>query len=284
LTDPERVRAVLAEVRPDRIYHLAGQSFVGAAWRDPWPTFETNIRAQLNVLEAMVQLGLEARILVVGSQDEYGKVGPAELPIKESTLLRPNNPYGVSKVAQDLLGLQYYYGYGVHAVRVRPFNHVGPRQSDRFVVPAFARQIAEVEAGLREPVIYVGNLESARDFCDVRDVVRAYRLLLERGTAGEVYNVGSGRAYSIRTLLSLLLDMSRVEIRVEQDPDRLRPSDIPISFAAISRIRAAIDWEPNIPFETSVRDVLDYWRARVRESSERHVDGFRLNEDGDRHG
>ncbi|HBY96601.1 MAG: GDP-mannose 4,6-dehydratase [Ardenticatenaceae bacterium] len=265
LTDPERVRDLLAAVQPDRIYHLAGQSFVAISWRDPWPTLETNIRAQLNLLEAMVRLRLNARILVVGSQDEYGKVEADELPIQETTPLRPDSPYGVSKVTQDLLGLQYFYSYGVHAVRVRPFNHIGPRQNDRFVVPAFSHQIAEAEVGLRPAVIHVGNLETARDFSDVRDIVRAYHLLLERGTAGEVYNIGRGRPYPIRTLLALLLDMSTIEITIVQDPKRLRPSDVPVSYADISKIRAAVGWEPRISFETSVRDVLEYWRAQVAE-------------------
>lgn len=265
LTDPERVDDLLAAVQPDRIYHLAGQSFVAVSWRDPWPTFETNIRAQLNLLEAMVRLRLKGRILVVGSQDEYGKVEPGDLPIAETTPLRPDSPYAVSKVAQDLLGLQYFYSYEVHAVRVRPFNHIGPRQNDRFVVPAFARQIAEAEAGLRAPVIHVGSLDTARDFSDVRDVVRAYHLLLERGAAGEVYNIGSGRPHRIHTLLALLLEMSTIELAVEQDPERLRPSDVPVSYADISKIRAAVGWEPCIAFETSVRDVLEYWRTRVKQ-------------------
>lgn len=265
LTEPEPVRDLLATIQPDRIYHLAGQSFVAISWQDPWPTLRTNIRAQLNLLEAMVRLELNARILIVGSQDEYGKVEADELPIKETTPLRPDSPYGVSKVTQDLLGLQYFYSYDAHAVRVRAFNHTGPRQNDRFVVPSFARQIAEAEAGLRSPVIHVGNLETARDFSDVRDVVRAYHLLLEQGTPGEVYNVGSGRAYHIRTLLGLLLEMSSIEITIKQDPERLRPSDVPVSYADISKIRAAVGWEPRIPFETSVRDVLDYWRTRVKQ-------------------
>ncbi|HYN87378.1 MAG TPA: GDP-mannose 4,6-dehydratase [Ardenticatenaceae bacterium] len=264
LTDPQRTEAIVDEVRPERVYHLAGQSDVGGSWRTPWATFETNVRAQLNMLEALARLKLDTRVLVVGSQEEYGKVRREELPTSEEAPLRPDSPYGVSKVAQDLLGLQYFQSYKVHTVRVRPFNHIGPRQSDRFVAAAFARQIAEAEAGLREATMLVGNLDSARDFTDVRDVVHAYRLVLDLGQAGEVYNVGSGKAYRIRALLGILLDLSSAEIAVSTDPGRLRPADVRMTRADTSKIRAAAGWEPLIPFERSVQEVLEYWRAQAR--------------------
>ncbi|MDQ7030526.1 MAG: GDP-mannose 4,6-dehydratase [Ardenticatenia bacterium] len=264
VTDLEHMCAVLEDVRPQRIYHLAAQSFVPRSWEDPWGTFETNVRGQLNVLQAVCRADLPTRVLVVGSNEAYGRVSDHELPIREETPFRPETPYGVSKVAQELLGLHYWLSRHVYTVRVRPFNHIGPRQSARFVAAAFARQVAEAEANLRPPLLRVGNLTARRDFSDVRDVVRAYHLLLEHGTPGDVYNVGRGRAYSIQHVLDTLLGFSQVTFRVEQDPARLRPSDVPISYADISKIRAAVGWEPHIPFEQSLHDVLEYWRAQVR--------------------
>ncbi len=263
LRDYDFVSGILAQARPDFIFHLAAQAFVPASWRDPWDTLESNIRSQLNVLRAAVELGLEAKILVVGSNEEYGLVRPEDLPLRETAPLRPDSPYGVSKVAQDMLGLQYHLSHGLHTVRVRPFNHIGPRQSERFVASAFAKQIAEVEAGLRPPVVKVGNLSAKRDFTDVRDVVRAYWLILNQGEPGEVYNIGSGVPRSIRELLDILLGLSKVEISVEQDPSRLRPSDVPVSYCDFTKLRERTGWQPTIPFEESLRDVLNYWREKV---------------------
>jgi GDP-4-dehydro-6-deoxy-D-mannose reductase len=264
LCDPEQVREVLAKVRPDLVFHLAAQAYVGVSWKDPWGTLANNIHAQLNVLQGMVDLSLPARVMVVGSNEEYGLVRSDELPVKETNPLRPDNPYGVSKIGQDMLGLQYYNSYGLHVVRVRPFNHIGPRQSDQFVAPAFARQIAEAELGLREPVIRVGNLSSQRDFADVRDVVRAYYLILTRGQAGEVYNIGSGEPRLISDLLDTLLQFSKLDIKVEQDQSRLRPSDVPIIYCDPIKLKECTGWQPTISFEQSLYDVLEDWRQRVR--------------------
>ncbi len=263
LTDPEAVRALLAECQPDRIYHLAAQAFVPASWDEPWPTLENNIRSQLNLLQGIVGLKLDARILCVASMEVYGQIGPDDLPLDEQTRFRPDSPYGVSKVAQDLLAGQYFRSYGLHTVRVRPFNHIGPRQNDRFVAPAFARQIAEIEQGMRPPIMEVGNLAAQRDFSDVRDVVRAYYLLLEQGEAGEAYNVGRGVPASVRGLLDLLLSFTDTPIEVRQDSERLRPSDVPIAYADISKIKQRTGWTPRISFAQSLRDVLEDWRARV---------------------
>ncbi|MBI5876325.1 MAG: GDP-mannose 4,6-dehydratase [Chloroflexi bacterium] len=257
------VRALLADLRPNWIFHMAGQSDVGGSWAMAWQTIEANVRGQLNIFEAMVQASLDAKVLVVGSNNEYGMVGPDDLPIDEDTPLRPDTPYGVSKVAQDLLGLQFYLSHRLHAVRVRSFNYIGPRQSSKFVTAAFARQIAEIEAGLRDPVIHVGNLSAERDFTDVRDMVRAYRLALERGLDGEVYNVGSGRSVPIQRLLDILLGQARRAIAVRPDPARMRPSDVPRSVADVSRFRQATGWEPRIPLEQTLHDILEYWRAYV---------------------
>jgi GDP-4-dehydro-6-deoxy-D-mannose reductase len=264
LCDSEQVREALAKVRPDLIFHLAAQAYVGVSWKDPWGTLANNIRAQLNVLQGMVDLSLPARVMVVGSNEEYGLVRSDELPVKETNPLRPDNPYGVSKIGQDMLGLQYYNSYGLHVVRVRPFNHIGPRQSDQFVAPAFARQIAEAELGLREAVIRVGNLSSQRDFADVRDVVRAYYLILTRGQAGEVYNIGSGEPRLISDLLDTLLQFSKLDIKVEQDQSRLRPSDVPIIYCDPTKLKECTGWQPTISFEQSLYDVLEDWRQRVR--------------------
>ena len=214
---------VLEHARPDCIFHLAGQPLVSASQRDPWGTLENNIRVQLNVLEAVVRTRPNCRVLVVGSGEEYGLVSPDELPIDEDTPLRPLSPYAVSKVAQDLLGLQYHLTHKVHAVRVRPFNHIGPRQRLGFVAPDFASQIAAAELGLKPRMIEVGNRAIRRDFSDVRDVVRAYVLLITSGEPGQVYNVGSGESHSVEEVLSTLLAMSSVSIEVKQDPDRVRP-------------------------------------------------------------
>lgn len=265
LCDSEAVQRMLGETAPDVILHLAALAKVGDSWDNPWPVLHNNIRGQLNILEALVHLGATARVMVVGSNEEYGLVQPGELPLTEKSPLRPNSPYGVSKVSQDMLGLQYHLSHELPVIRVRPFNHIGPRQSPGFVAPDFARQIAEAEAGLRPARIKVGNLEAQRDFCDVRDMVRAYYLAVDRGVPGEVYNIGSGQARSIQELLDVLLSHSRVEITIETDPTRLRPSDVPLVLCDASKFRALTGWTPVIPFATSLRDVLDDWRQRVQE-------------------
>jgi GDP-4-dehydro-6-deoxy-D-mannose reductase len=264
LRDAEAVRELMDARRPDYVFHLAAQSFVPTSFADPWDTLENNIRSQLNLLEAMRQTDGEVRMLVVGSNEEYGAPKPDELPQTEDNPLRPTNPYAVSKVTQDFLGLQYHLAYGLPVVRVRPFNHTGPRQSPRFVVPAFASQIARIEAGLQEPVMRVGNLEAARDFTDVRDIVRAYHLAMVEGQPGEVYNLASGQPRVIRELLETLLSYSEAEIRVERDPERYRPVDVPIVRGSAEKFHALTGWQPQIPFERTLRDVLDYWRDQVR--------------------
>lgn len=264
LRDPEWVRQELVRAQPEGIIHLAAQSDVAESWRDPWGTFETNVRGTLNLLDGLRALGLRPRVLIVTSNEVYGRIRPEEVPIREDHPLRPANPYGISKATQDWLAALYATAYGLPIIRARPFNHIGPGQDPRFVVPSLARQIAWIEAGLQEPVLWVGNLEAQRDFTDVRDVARAYRLLLERGEPGEVYNIGSGRPRPIREVLELLLAMAQVNVRVEVDPQRIRPVEIPVSAADTTRIRERLGWEPRIPMEQSLRDVLEEWRARAR--------------------
>ncbi len=265
LCDPQAVYRMLDDSAPDIIFHLAALANVGASWRDPWPTLENNIRAQLNLLEGLVRLGANPRVMIVSSNEIYGLVRPDELPVNENNPLRPNSPYAVSKVAQDMLGLTYFLSYQLPVVRVRPFNHIGPRQAPGFVAPDFAKQIAEAEVGRRPPVIRVGNLSARRDFTDVRDMVRAYHLAATQGQPGQAYNIGSGRSHAIRELLDLMLSYSRVPITVEQDPARLRPSDVPDIRCDAHKFQALTGWRPRIPFETTLRDVLDDWRARTSE-------------------
>ena len=263
LSNLDVVSSILEDARPDLIFHLAAQPLPALSLKDPWSTLENNIRMQLNILEATQRLGLPARILVVGSSEEYGLIRPEDLPVSEGAPLRPINPYAVSKVTQDMLGLQYHLMYGLYTVRVRPFNHIGPGQRLGFVVPDLSKQVAEAEAGLRERVIRVGNVDVSRDFSDVRDVVRAYYLALTKGAAGEVYNIGSGQARSVRSILEGLLSLSRVELEYREDAERVRAVDVPLIEADCSRFRSATGWKPQIPFERSLQDILDYWRAKV---------------------
>jgi len=260
----EVVRFIVEETRPDYIFHLAAQPISWMSRQDPWFTLENNIRAQLNVLEAVVQLGLSSRVLVVGSAEEYGQVTGVDLPIDEETPLRPISPYAVSKVAQDFLGLQYFLSNGVQAIRVRSFNHIGPRQRQGFVAADFAAQIAEIEAGQRPPQMTVGALDVARDFSDVRDVVRGYFLAMTQGEPGEVYNLGAGEAFTIRRLLETLIRHSGHAIEIVQDPGRMRKVDIPTITADCAKLRTRTGWQVEIPFEQSLGDVLDYWREQVR--------------------
>lgn len=262
----EVVAFVLEEVQPDCVFHLAAQPLVSLSHRDPWGTLENNIRMQLNILQALVELKMQdTRVLIVSSGEVYGRVQPEELPIHETQPFRPVNPYAVSKIAQDMLGLQYHLTHGIQTIRARPFNHIGPGQRPGFVVPDFAQQIAAIEAGRSAPMMRVGNLAAQRDFTDVRDVVRAYHLLITKGEPGQVYNIGSGQSHAIQEVLDTLLSMSQVEITVEPDPDRMRPSDVPDVVCDTSKLRGQTGWQPTIPFEQSLTDVLDYWRKRVRQ-------------------
>ncbi len=263
LTDPRFTANLVSKVSPDRIYHLAAQAFVPISWQDPWATLENNIRAQTNLLHAAAQNHSRARILIVASQEEYGRVTPADLPLNEDTPLRPDSPYGVSKIAQDYLGLQYFISHQLHIVRVRPFNHIGPRQNERFVAANFAKQVAEMEAGVRDEKLCVGNLDAQRDFTDVRDMVRGYVLALERGIAGEVYNIGSGKPRAIKELVATYQLLARVPFEIEYDPERMRPSDTPISFCDATKFKRATGWETEVAFEQTLGDTLEYWRARM---------------------
>lgn len=262
LRDPISTRDVIEAIRPDWIFHLAAQSFVPASWNAPAESLTTNVLGQLHLFEAVRHIGIKPRIQIACSSEEYGLVHENELPIQETNPLRPLSPYAVSKVAQDTLGYQYFKSYGMDVVRTRGFNHEGPRRPNVFVASDFAWQISEVEKGRRDPVIHVGNLDARRDFTDVRDMVEAYQLALEKGEAGEVYNLCSGKDYSIRQVLDLLLGMTKSKIEVRTDPKRLRPSDVPVLLGDNEKFRKRTGWTPRIPFEQTLADSLDFWRCK----------------------
>jgi len=263
MRDLTSVKRVIAAVRPTKIFHLAAQSYVPTSWHAPAECLTTNILGNLNLLEAVRDADIDPWIQIAGSSEEYGLVYEHELPIVEENPLRPLSPYGVSKVAQDLLSYQYFKSYGLKVVRTRAFNHTGPRRGDVFVSSNFARQLALIERRRQEPVISVGNLDAKRDFTDVRDMVRAYWLALEKCDPGDVYNISSGKMYSISQVLDILLGMTTVKVDVKQDPSRMRPSDVPMLVGDSSKFRAKTGWEPHIPFEQTLADILTYWRERV---------------------
>ncbi len=263
LRDATSVWRTINEVKPDYIFHLAAQSFVPTSWHAPAETLVTNVIGQVNIFEALRELKLGTRIQIACSSEEYGMVYENEVPIKESNPLRPLSPYGVSKVAQDMLGYQYHQSYGTHVIRTRGFNHTGPRRGEVFVTSTFAKQIAEIEKGRRGSVMYVGNLNAMRDFTDVRDMVRAYWLAVEKCEPGDVFNIASDKGIKIKDMLDMLLKMSTKEITVQQDPKRMRPSDVEILLGDSTKFRKATGWKPEIPFEKTMQDLLDYWRERV---------------------
>lgn len=263
LLDAAAVSAQVAETAPDVVFHLAAQAHPPTSFRDPAGTLTSNMLMQLNLFEGIRAARLDPVVLVVSTGEVYGAVRAEDLPIDEDTPLRPVSPYAVSKITQDMLAFQYWAAHGLRTIRMRPFNHTGPRQDDGYAPTAFARQIARIEAGLQTPVVRVGNLTARRDYTDVRDVVRAYGLVVQCGEAGQVYNLGSGRAVSIQDILDGLLRLSRVEIAVESDPDRMRPADTPEIVCDASRLRRRTGWQPAIPLEQTLSDLLGDWRERV---------------------
>jgi GDP-4-dehydro-6-deoxy-D-mannose reductase len=269
LGDAVATAAVIAKIRPGAVYQLAAQSSVADSLVDPLGTITNNVALQVNLLSALVDLGTQPRVLVIGSSEQYGLVRRDERPLPETTEFRPLNPYAVSKITQDLLGYQYCRTHRLPVIRARPFTHIGPGQAPRFVTPSFARQIARIETGLQPAVLKVGNLTAERDITDVRDIVRGYRLLLRQGEPGEAYNLGSERLVTIQQMLDQLLALSRVDIQVERDPARLRPADAPPQVADCRKVQAQTGWRAEIPLVESLRDVLDAWRARVAELGER---------------
>lgn len=258
------VQRVIEKVKPDKIFHLAAQSFVPVSWASPEDTLTNNIISELNIFEAVRELKIDPVIHIAGSSEEYGLVHENESPIKEENQLRPLSPYGVSKVAQDTLACQYYYSHGLKTVVTRSFNHEGPRRGEQFVTSNFAKQIAEIEKGKISPIIHVGNLEAKRDYSDVRDIVKAYWLATEKCKYGEPYNICSGKAWTIQSVLDFLLQKStKKNIEIKQDTDRMRPSDVPILLGDCSKFKDQTGWEPEINFEQTLEDTLNYWRNIV---------------------
>lgn len=266
LGDRAAVERVVRETKPEAVYHLAAQSSPAESLADPWATIGNNLLGQINLFEAVLGAGIRPRVLVIGSSDEYGRVAPDEVPTHENVPLRPTTPYAVSKVGQDVMGFQYFAQHGLPVVRVRPFNHTGPGQDARFVMPSFARQLAEIEKGAREPVLRVGNLNVARDFTDVRDIVCAYRLAIVAGVPGDVYNLGRGRSVRLTDMVDELISLCQVPVQTRIDQTLLRPSDVPRQEADTRKFTTLTGWQPRIAWHTTLRDTLEYWREKVEES------------------
>jgi GDP-4-dehydro-6-deoxy-D-mannose reductase len=269
LTDYHSVENAVVKANPDRVFHLAGQTFVPTSWVSPAATFEVNAVGTVHLLEALRKHGSDARIQIASSSETYGLVKERECPIHEDKQpLRPLSPYGVSKVAADYFGWQYARSYGMKIVRTRSFNMTGPRRGEEFVDSNFAKQIALIEAGKAEGVLWYGNLAAVRDFTDVRDSVRAYWMLTQKGyDAGDVFNVCSGKGRSMKEVLYKLLDLSGIKrLGLKQDPLRMRPSDVPLLTGSANKLFKYTGWEPKIRWEQSMEDLLNYWRERVRKS------------------
>jgi len=262
LTEKESVKEVILKSKPDKIFHLAGQSRVSSSFQSPEKTLFNNIVSDLNIFEAVRELKLNPVIVTAGSSEEYGLTLKKELPIKESNPLRPLSPYAVSKITQEKLAFQYHQSYGLKNVLLRFFNTEGPKRGQEFVTSTFAKQIVEIEKGIKEPIISVGNLDAKRDFIDVRDAVAAYWLASEKCKFGEPYNVCSGKARSIKAVLNLLLGLSKVKnIKIMQDSTRMRPSDVPTILGDYSKFSGKTGWKPKISFEKTMEDLLNYWRG-----------------------
>lgn len=264
LTQQEDTARFVKEVKPDLVFHLAALPAVGESFDHPEETIINNVTAQLNLLEALRKLGfLNCRILVVSSADIYGNVPRKDLAIDEETSLYPTNTYAVSKIAQDFLGLQYFLSYKLKIIRARPFNHIGPRQSPGFVIADFAQKITKIEKGKSEPILRVGNLASRRDFTDVRDMVRAYAFLIEKGIFGEAYNIGSGVSHKISDMLDILLSFTKAKIAIEEDPLLFRPQDSPDRVCDNRKFVKLTNWKPEVSLSQTLKETLDYWRNIV---------------------
>lgn len=264
LIDQKQTTDVVEKVKPDLVFHLAALPAVGASFDRPAETITNNITAQLTILEAIRKLDLvDCRILVVSSADMYGRVSDKELPIDEKTNFYPTNTYAVSKIAQDFLGLQYFLSYNLHVIRARPFNHIGPRQATGFVIADLAQKIARIEKGEIEPVLRVGNLQSKRDFTDVRDIVSAYTLLIEKGQFGEAYNIGTGISHRIFDMVKILLSFAKIKITIEEDASLFRPKDSLDRVCNNTKFVQLTGWKPTVPLEKTLEETLDYWRNIV---------------------
>jgi len=261
LSNEKEVFELVGRIKPDIIFHLAAMPSAADSFSSPAKPILNNIHSEINILEGVRKSNLkDCKILIISSAEVYGNVDKSDLPINENVSFRPTNPYAVSKLTQDFLGLQYFLSYNLKIIRVRPFNHIGPRQSPGFVVSAFSKKIAEIEKGKRNGVLTVGNLEAKRDFTDVRDMVRAYALAVSKGISGDVYNLGSGISYRISNILDKLLSLSKAKIKIEIDKSLFRPVDDPELVCDASKFKKLTGWEPEIGIDTTLKDTLDYWR------------------------
>ena len=261
LLDKNRVLEIISKVKPDKIFHLAGQSAVGLSWKNPTLTFDVNVNGTINLLEVLRVKNINTKILIIGSSDQYGIIKEEDCPINENQEQNPQSPYGISKKTQEEIALLYSKVYNMNIIVARPFNHIGPGQNKNFVVPDFASKIIDIERGA-VPIIKVGNLDTYRDFTDVRDIVRAYVLLLEKGNIGEIYNIGSGKAIRVQEILDKLINLSRLPISVEIDPDKFRPIDVPLVLCDNSKINSDTGWEPQISIDKTLIETLEYWRNK----------------------
>jgi len=259
----EDISAILEKTRPDVIFHLAALSSVALSWKKPALTIDINIKGAINLLEAVRALDYKPRVLLIGSGEEYGRVAEEENPINEQHQTHPANIYAASKACQNMLGKIYADAYDLDIVMVRAFNHIGPGQSADFVISDFCKQIAEIEKGINEPIIHVGNLSVKRDFTDVRDIVRAYRLLSINGNKGEVYNIGSGKAREIKEMLDVIINNSAIDIKIEINKSKYRPVDVPIIEADMNKVADCTGWKPEIDFNSTIVDTLQFWRNKV---------------------
>lgn len=260
ILDMEQIRTLLEEEKADYLFHLAAQSSVAYSWKNPTLTVDVNIKGCINLLEAIRLVDKKPRVLLIGSGEEYGHIKKNECPIIEDNVVRPGNIYAATKSCQNMLGRIYSDAYDLDIMMVRAFNHIGPNQTPMFVVADFCKQVADIEKGIQEPVINVGNLSAKRDFTDVRDVVKAYAKLVAGGKRGETYNVGTGHAIAIQDILNKIIAMSDKDIEVKVDPAKLRPVDVPIIEPDISKIKKEVGWEPLIPLEQTLRETLEHWR------------------------
>jgi len=263
LRDSKSVESVIKEVEPEKIFHLAAQSYVMTSYASPWDTIETNVKGTLNLLEAVRKSNVDPVIHVCSSSEVYGQVLPNEVPIKETKEFRPASPYAVSKVGEDRLAYQYFKSYGIKNIITRAFTHTGPRRGDVFAESSFAKQIAEIESGKQDPIVHVGNLDSVRTFLDVRDIVHAYWLLTEKCDYGEVYNIGGTTTMKVGEMLDMLIKLSKNKISIKQDPSRMRPSDVTLQIPDISKFTNKTNWEPKIQVEKTFQDLLNYWREKI---------------------
>lgn len=263
LTDYQYAESLISTSKPDVIYNLASISRVESTVRDTTHLITTNTLIAYNVLEAARIKSPNTRVLAICSGNVYGRVEGNETPIKETNPLRPLNAYAVSKISQEYLSLQYHHAYGTDVVVLRPFNHTGPGQLAEFVIPSFAKQFVNIKSGKQEATLKVGNLDTARDFTDVRDMVRAYVLAADKGENGEVYNIGSGRAYTIREVLAMLQKLSGISVEVQEDSSKIRRSDVPILVADPTKFNAITGWTPTTAFEQTLGDVLQYWKDQA---------------------